>query len=69
MSFLSSDGSRLVESQGPGRRVRGARRTRGQAVVELALILPFLLLLLLAAADLARLFNARLTISSAARAG
>jgi PKD domain-containing protein/TadE-like protein len=37
--------------------------------VELALILPFLLLVLLAAADLARLFNARLTISSAARAG
>lgn len=48
---------------------RSARRTRGQATVELALILPFLLLLLLAAADLARLFNARLTISSAARAG
>jgi len=48
---------------------RSARRTRGQATVELALILPFLLLLLLAAADLARMFNARLTISSAARAG
>lgn len=61
--------SRFVEAKGPGRRVHGARRTRGQAVVELALILPFLLLVLLAAADLARLFNARVTISSAARAG
>jgi Flp pilus assembly protein TadG len=62
-------GSRSVESNGPDRRVHGSRKTRGQAIVELALILPFLLLLLLAAADLARMFNARLTISSAARAG
>jgi Flp pilus assembly protein TadG len=62
-------GSRLAESNGPDRRLRSPQRTRGQAIVELALILPFLLLLLLAAADLARMFNARLTISSAARAG
>jgi Flp pilus assembly protein TadG len=69
MWFPPRAGSRSAESKSPDRRVSGARRTRGQAVVELALILPFLLLLLLAAADLARMFNARLTISSAARAG
>jgi Flp pilus assembly protein TadG len=62
-------GSRPAEPNEPDRSVPRSRRTRGQAVVELALILPFLLLLLLAAADLARMFNARLTISSAARAG
>jgi Flp pilus assembly protein TadG len=59
----------LPESNEPDRALARARKTHGQAVVELALILPFLLLLLLAAADLARMFNARLTISSAARAG
>lgn len=48
---------------------RASGRSRGQAIVELAIILPVLLLLLLAAADLARLFNSRVTISSAARAG
>jgi Flp pilus assembly protein TadG len=69
MWSLFRAGSGLDESRGPGRRVHRARRTRGQAVVELALILPFLLLVLLAAADLARMFNARVTISSAARAG
>jgi Flp pilus assembly protein TadG len=45
------------------------RRSRGQAVVELAVILPVMVILLLAAADLARLFHSRITISSAARAG
>lgn len=47
------------------------RRTgsRGQSIIELAILLPLLLLLLLSAADLARMFNSRVTIASAARAG
>lgn len=43
--------------------------SRGQALVELALVLPVLLLVLVAAGDLARVFAARITIESAARAG
>ncbi len=52
-----------------GRRNQGIRRSRGQATVELVLILPVLLLLLVAAADLARIFHATISIESAARAG
>jgi Flp pilus assembly protein TadG len=51
----------------PGRGRRAG--SRGQALVELALVLPVLLLVLVAAGDLARVFAARITIESAARAG
>ena len=51
----------------PWRRRRA--RTRGQAIVELALLLPLLLLLLSTAADLGRIFHSRITVSNAARAG
>ena len=44
-------------------------RSRGQALVELALVVPILLLVLVGAGDLARVFAARITIESAARAG
>jgi Flp pilus assembly protein TadG len=42
-------------------------RSRGQALVELALILPIILLLLAAALDLGRLFYSRVTVANAAR--
>lgn len=42
---------------------------RGQALVELALILPVLMLVLAAALDLGRLFYSRITIVNAAREG
>lgn len=45
------------------------RRSRGQALVELALILPVFLLLFAAGVDLARLFHSEVAIESAARAG
>ena len=51
----------------PWRRRRA--RTRGQAIVELALFLPLLLLLLSTAADLGRIFHSRITVANAARAG
>ncbi|MGH8011621.1 MAG: TadE/TadG family type IV pilus assembly protein [Candidatus Binataceae bacterium] len=41
----------------------------GQAAVELALLLPLLLMLLLAAADFGRLFYMSIELDSAARAG
>ncbi len=44
-------------------------RPRGQSIVELALIMPVLLVLLAAGADLARLFHSQVSIESAARAG
>ena len=48
---------------------RHRRLSRGQATIELALLLPVVLMLLLAAGDLARVFNVQVTIASAARAG
>lgn len=47
---------------------RSGGRARGQALAELALILPLTLVLLLLAGDLARLFGARVTMEGAARA-
>ena len=48
---------------------RARPRSRGQAIVELAVILPVLLVLLAAGADLARIFHSQVAIESAARAG
>jgi PKD repeat protein len=42
--------------QGPSRVVRGRERTRGQSVVEFALVVPVLLLLTLTAIDFGRVF-------------
>ncbi|MDP2871772.1 MAG: pilus assembly protein [Bacillota bacterium] len=42
---------------------------RGQAVVELALIIPVLLLLVLGVVEFGRLFNAYMTVQHAAREG
>ena len=42
---------------------------RGQALVELAIILPVMLLLLLGALDLGRVFYAQITITNAAKEG
>lgn len=51
--------------------LRRARRhqSRGQTIVELALILPVMLLLLSTASDLGRMFHSRIVIANAARAG
>lgn len=51
---------------------RGSRarsRTRGQSLVEFALILPIALLILASAADFGRAFTAYIEIGSAARSG
>ena len=44
-------------------------RTRGQAIVELAVILPLMLLFMATAGDLARLFHSQIVTTNAARAG
>jgi PKD repeat protein len=45
------------------------KRFRGQALVELALILPLLLVLLLGAIDLGRAWQSQITVENAAREG
>jgi PKD repeat protein len=50
-------------------RGRAARQSRGQSLVELALILPVLLVLLAAALDLGRVFYATISLNNAAREG
>jgi Flp pilus assembly protein TadG len=51
------------------RRARTTTRTRGQALVELAIVLPVFLVLVLAAIDLGRIFFARITVANSAREG
>ena len=51
------------------RRHRRRHRSRGQSLVELALILPVLLLLIASALDLGRIFYSQITIANAAREG
>jgi Flp pilus assembly protein TadG len=48
---------------------RTRRRSRGQSIVELALIMPIMLLLLATASDLGRLFHSKIVVANAARAG
>ena len=50
-------------------KVTARRRRRGQSLVEMALILPVLLLLVAAAADFGRAFNSYIVINNAAREG
>jgi len=49
------------------RGTHGARQVRGQAAVEFALVLPFLLVLLLGTADFGRVFAAGIVVEGAAR--
>src|SRR6188768_3871857 len=51
------------------RRVLHATRRRGAAALELALILPLVLLLACASADFGRVIHAHLAVSNAARCG
>jgi len=50
-------------------RFTGQHRTRGQGIVEFALLLPVLILILVGVFDLGRAFHALITITNAAREG
>ena len=50
-------------------RLTGHRPSRGQAIVELALILPVMLTLFASALDLGRLYYSQITIANAAKEG
>lgn len=54
---------------GPIRVARRRQKSRGQSLVEFAVMLPLLVLILALAADFGRAFTAYITISSAAREG
>ena len=59
-----------IRRRAPLRSLPVQRRTsRGQALVELALILPVLLVLFASALDLGRLFYSQITVTNAAREG
>jgi hypothetical protein len=49
--------------------VKSGKRTEGQSLTELALVLPLLVLILALSADFGRAFTAYISISSAAREG
>lgn len=53
----------------PWRRGGSRERRRGQSIVELALILPVMLVVLAVASDLGRIFHTRIVLANAARAG
>lgn len=63
---LASGQRARARSRPPDGRTRRARR-RGQALVELAIILPVFLILLLGALDLGRVFYATITVENAAK--
>lgn len=48
---------------------RARQRTRGQSLIEFALVLPIMLLMLVIAVDFGRAYTAYMTVSSAAREG
>jgi PKD repeat protein len=50
-------------------RLRRRRRTRGQSLVEFAILLPIMLVLLAAVLDLGRVFYATISLNNAAREG
>jgi Flp pilus assembly protein TadG len=60
---------RAARSSSNRRGEQKRQRTRGQALVELAIVLPVFLVLVLAAIDLGRIFFARITIANSAREG
>jgi Flp pilus assembly protein TadG len=61
--------ARLRALRSESSRTRHRLHHRGQALVELAIILPVILLLVVAAVDLGRLFYAQIAVENAAREG
>lgn len=64
---IQPGGERLAPSAKTGDRKR--RKSRGQSIVEFAILLPLMVLILALAADFGRAFTAYIAISSAAREG
>ncbi len=58
-----------MNNQVPKSRRRDRRTPRGQSIMEMAAVLPVLVVLLLAATDFARLYYTNLEVVNAARAG
>lgn len=54
---------------GPGHRAFGESPERGAAMIEMALILPLLLLILMGTIEFGRAYNARITLTHATREG
>ena len=63
----SPGAEQCVHPRPPGLPGRRASRSQGQAIVELALILPVFLILIASALDLGRLFYAQISVNDAAR--
>jgi hypothetical protein len=64
--------SRLVRTKVWTRRkleIRDGRRERGQSIIEAAIVLPILLLLVAAAVDFGRAFDAYIVLTNAVREG
>lgn len=58
-----------IRNKRPGTGDKRQNKERGQALVELALVLPILLLILMAIVDMGRIYHGYLSVTTAAREG
>jgi hypothetical protein len=67
--FGAAGSTQYVIPHTAAQRVRGARRERGQALAEMAMVLPFILLLFVGVIECVNLYNHYISVTNSARDG